>query len=123
MKYQRYKQDVVCMSKKNERYYKVHEEAGQQRRYPIDKNKLDAIDSRFIVQFEGLQGELWKCQLTPPPVWKVCIVRPRSRPRSFDVPYIFYSKFLKSRARNLQTFQSNVQGCLIVFASCLHFCS
>ena len=40
------------------------------------------------------------------PVWKVCIVRPRSRPRSFDVPYIFYSKFLKSRARNLQTFQS-----------------
>ena len=42
------------------------------------------------------------------PVWKVCIVRPRSRPRSFDVPYIFYSKFLKSRARNLQTFQSGV---------------
>ena len=40
------------------------------------------------------------------PVWKVCIVRPRSRPCSFDVPYIFYSKFLKSRARNLQTFQS-----------------
>ena len=40
------------------------------------------------------------------PVWKVCIVQPRSRLRSFDVPYIFYSKFLKSRARNLQTFQS-----------------
>ena len=40
------------------------------------------------------------------PVWKVCIVQPRSRLRSFDVPYIFYSKFSKSRARNLQTFQS-----------------
>ena len=49
------------MSKKNERYYKVHGVAGQQRRYPIDKNKLYAIDSRFIVQFEGLQGELCKC--------------------------------------------------------------
>ena len=36
----------------------------------------------------------------------VCIVQPRSRLRSFDVPYIFYSKFSKSRARNLQTFQS-----------------
>ena len=43
---------------------------------------------------------------TGPPVWKVCIVQPRSRLGSFDVPYIFYSKFPKSRARNLQTFQS-----------------
>ena len=39
---------------------------------------------------------------------KVCIVQPRSRLRSFDVPYIFYSKFTKSRAHNLQTFQSGL---------------
>ena len=42
------------------------------------------------------------------PVWKVCIVEPRSRLHSFDVPYIFYSKFSKSRSHNLQTFQSGL---------------
>ena len=42
------------------------------------------------------------------PVRKVCIMQPTSRLRSFDVPYIFYSKFSKSRARNLQTFMSAV---------------
>ena len=40
------------------------------------------------------------------PVWKVCISQPRSRARNFDIPYIIYNKFLKSRARNLQSFQS-----------------
>ena len=34
----------------------------------------------------------------------VCMYQ--SRARNFDVPYIIYSKFLKSRARNLQSFQS-----------------
>ena len=29
--------------------------------------------------------------------------------RNFDVPYIIYSKFSKSRAHNLQTFQSGVK--------------
>ena len=42
------------------------------------------------------------------PVWKVCILQPRSRARNFDVSYIIYIKFLKSRARNLQTFQSGI---------------
>ena len=41
-------------------------------------------------------------------IWKVCIVQPRSRLRSFKVPYIFYSKFSKSRERSLQTFQSGL---------------
>ena len=45
------------MSKKNERYYKVHG-VGQQRRYPSDKNKVDVVGSRFNVQFKGVQGEL-----------------------------------------------------------------
>ena len=46
-----------------------------------------------------IQGRLY-------PVWKVCMLQPRSRARNFDVPYIIYSKFSKSRPRNLQTFQS-----------------
>ena len=37
----------------------------------------------------------------PAPVWKVCILQPRSWVRNFDVPYIIYSKFSKSRACNL----------------------
>ena len=43
------------------------------------------------------------------PVWKVCILQPRYRARNFDVPYIIYSKFFKSWACNLQTFQSGLQ--------------
>ena len=42
------------------------------------------------------------------PVWKVCILQPRSRARNFDVPYIIYSKFLKSRASNLQALQPGI---------------
>ena len=57
---------------------------------------------RHAINADQLPDTTWD------PVWKVCIVRPRSRPRSFGVPYIFYSKFLKSRARNLQTFQSGM---------------
>ena len=34
------------------------------------------------------------------------MLQPRSQAHNFDVPYIIYSKFSKSRARNLQTFQS-----------------
>ena len=37
------------------------------------------------------------------------MLQPRSRARNFDVPYIIHSKFLKSRVRNLQTFQSGTQ--------------
>ena len=43
---------------------------------------------------------------TDNPVWKVCILQPRSRACNFDVFYIMFSKFSKSWACNLQTFQS-----------------
>ena len=56
------------------------------------------------------------------PVWKVCIVQPRSRLHNFDVPYIFYNKFSKCRARNLQTFQSGVQGQNVHIKCHVHVC-
>ena len=44
------------------------------------------------------------------PVSKVCILQPRSWVRYFDVPNIIYSKFSKSWAHNLKTFQSGTQN-------------
>ena len=76
-------------------------------------SKLQAMENVFIaILCKPCSLKFAGCD----PVWKVCIVQPRSRLRSFDVPYIFYSKFSKSRARNLQTFQSGLRpGCYISF--------
>ena len=68
-------------------------------------SKIDASTLCTIHRhLEGVRviynGPSYKPPPPPSPVWKICIVR------SFDVPYIFYSKFSKSRACNLQTFQS-----------------
>ena len=41
-------------------------------------------------------------------MWKVCIARLISPARNFDAFYIITIKFLKSPARNSQTFQSGV---------------
>ena len=43
------------------------------------------------------------------PVWKVCILQSRSWACYFDAPNIICSKFSKSRAHNLQIFQSGTQ--------------
>jgi hypothetical protein len=45
------------------------------------------------------------------PVWKVCIVRGRNPPRTFDALYIFTIKFSESPPRNFQTFQSGPCQC------------
>ena len=46
------------------------------------------------------------------PVWKVCIARRISPARNFDAFYIITIKFLKSPARNFQTFQSGLHVAL-----------
>jgi hypothetical protein len=45
------------------------------------------------------------------PVWKVCIAQRISPARNFDAFYIITIKFLKSPARNFQTFQSGIRTC------------
>ena len=80
-------------------------------------NKLPEKDYKHFDVLKQSLEEPQTCQLSRyqeisrywtvvSPVWKVCIAQRISPARNFDAFYIFTIKFLKSPARNFQTFQS-----------------
>ena len=86
------------MTKTIEKDKEITETSTRDKNFPRTRKQIVLL-SIALFSFGRLDG-----------YYKVCILQPRSRLRSFDVPYIFYSKLSKSRARNLQTFQSGYPG-------------
>jgi hypothetical protein len=68
---------------------------------------------RGVAKCGGVNTPSHSSQTQQMPVWKVCIARRISPARNFDAFYILITiKFLKSPARNFQTFQSGANVCL-----------